>query len=484
MFEKRKLCRRGFMRLAMLSSAALGLAACAPKATPTPKPAEKKVEPTKPPEKAPAEGVQLSMQLRCGGDQTTMWVEFYEYFHDKHPNISKVDWWPMPYTGDQLQERLLAQMIAGDAPDVYGACCGISVYFIQQGQALNLQPYIDKDAEFDVNDFTAQQFNPWKLNGDIHATPYYTGIFGIFYNKDMFDEEGVAYPGDKWGEFPFEDYYDMCNAFVRREEPRRWGSSNYGLTGHWPSQVWFRGFGTHVVDPEDNTHCLLCEPAALECLEYMRELTQETHGLCLGDEMGGLGIHALFSGQRMAMKEMGSWGLKSHVKDMEGGDFTSFNWDAAPFWNGPGGITTHQTTDGQQVWFETKHPQESWLLARELCSPAFEKLSIAYEGRQPSRKSLIPDYIAVFREHWPALEDVNLEIYAEAVAKDYGAPEEYFAKNEATQNQILKPAFERVLLLGDAPVELICKHAEVATKYNRGEIELEDLQGVLDKIKV
>ena len=65
----------------------------------------------------------------------------------------------------------------------------------EEGQALNLQPFIDAEAdEVDIDDFSAQQFIPWLLNGDIHFYPYYTGTFHIYYNKDWFDREGVAYP--------------------------------------------------------------------------------------------------------------------------------------------------------------------------------------------------------------------------------------------------------------------------------------------------
>ncbi|MBM3188752.1 MAG: carbohydrate ABC transporter substrate-binding protein, partial [Chloroflexi bacterium] len=190
--------RREFLRWSALGSATLALAACAPPAAPPPAPAEKEVE--KPAEKvAPAAAkVKIRYQSRSGGGALgeTLWREFFAYFYDKNPNV-EVEWLVAP-AGD-LTENIMSQMVAGDAPDVYQLCCWDSTFFIQQGQALNLQPYIDRDAEeVNIDDFYARQFDPWKLGGDIHFMPYYTGTVAIYYNKRWFDELGVEYPPSKW----------------------------------------------------------------------------------------------------------------------------------------------------------------------------------------------------------------------------------------------------------------------------------------------
>jgi len=276
-------------------------------------------------------------------------------------------------------------MVAGDAPDVYQLCCWQSTFFVQNGQALNVQPYIDRDAEeVNIDDFYSKEFEPWTLNGDIHFMPYYTGTVVIYYNKDMFDEAGVDYPPSKWGELTFDAYRAMANKFVKREKPLRWGTSNYGHGANWLTQYWLRGFGAHMVDPDDHDVSGLCKPEALECLEDIRQMIHEEHSFAQGAEMGGVGVQQLFTNGSSAMMEIGSWAIPDTVTGaaeftaLEGEvtDWVFFPWDIAPMWKGPGGITTHQSVDGQGVWSGTPYPEESWQLSKEIASAKFEELNI------------------------------------------------------------------------------------------------------------
>lgn len=487
------LSRREFLHWSMVGSAALVLASCAPKPTPTPPPkkeeekvVEKEPEPTKAEEK-----VQLRYQSRSGsgslGEKT--FAKFFEYFYDKNPNV-EVEWLIVP-AGD-LHETIMSQMVAGEGPDVYQLCCWQSTYFIQQGQALNLQPYIDRDAEeVNIDDFYSKQFDPWLLNGDIHFMPFYTGTVIIYYNKDIFDEAGVDYPPSKWGELTFDAYRALANKFVVREKPLGWGTANYGHGANWLSQYWLRGFGTNMVNPDDPDTSLLCKPAALECLEAARQMIHEEHSFAQGAELGGVGLHQLFNNGSIAMMEVGSWGIPPAVAgnwgvETPGTEWFAFPWDMAPMWKGPGGITTHQSVDGQGVWSKTPHPEESWQLSMEIASPTFEKINFSDvgEGLQPSRKSVMPYYVDAMRKKWPILENVNMEVITEAMTLDLGGPEEMFNNDKVCKDQILKPAFDLVMLENKAPVDLICEHSKVIAKFNKGEIGIEDIGAELAKIKV
>jgi hypothetical protein len=57
-----------------------------------------------------------------------------------------------------------------------------------------------------------------------------------------------------------------------------------------------------------------------------------------------------------------------------------------------------------------------------------------------------------------------------------------FAEDLVCKQQILTPAFDLVMLLGEEPVDLIVQHGDVATRFNRGEINIEDLGAELDKL--
>jgi multiple sugar transport system substrate-binding protein len=500
----RSLTRRNFLRLSVLGSALAAVAACAPAVpaqpagqaaakpaetaaarpteTATAKPVETATEakaPTQAP-KATAEKVHIRYQMNWGADEDEMWKQLFQHFNEKHPNI-EIELSPRTCDSDDcLRENLITQMAAGTAPDVYQLCCWTSTSFVQNGQALNLQPYIDRDAtEVNMKDFSSKQFGAWTLDGNIYALPYYTGTFCIGYNKEMFDEVGVSYPPDKWGDFTFDQYQQMCQKFVKRDDPKRWGTSNDGHGANWLTQMWLRGWGIHMVNPKDNTECLLCDPKAQECLEVIRKAINDTHWFAQGAETAGQDVYTLFLGRHLAMMEFGSWALAG------GAESCTFKWAIAPMWKGPGGSTSHQSVDGDLAWSKSPHRDEAWEFTKELCSPTFETLlvKVAKYALQPSRRSVLPIYVSEMKKRYPVLEPMNLQLFADVIDKDLGEQEEMFKKDLASKTQILQPAFDQVFTENKAPVSLICKYAELVTKFNRGEVKPEDLGAEMDKIK-
>jgi ABC-type glycerol-3-phosphate transport system substrate-binding protein len=256
-------------------------------------------------------------------------------------------------------------------------------------------------------------------------------------------------------------------------------------------QIWLRGFGAHMVDPDDPDVSGLCTPEALECLETARAMIHEEHSFAYGAETAGQSLEILFNNAAIGVMEVGSWMLRplvtgSWTSDEGGDDWLDFRWDVAPYWAGPGGITTHQSVDGQSCWSAGKNPDMAWELCKFVASADFETLNQTLgEGVQPSRKSVMPIWAAERRKKWPILEQVNLEVFVEGMEKNYGAPEEMFAKNDyAAKHQILKPAFDQVTLENTAPVQLICEYSKVIGKLNKGEIGIENIGAEMEKIKL
>ncbi len=480
--SSRTLSRREFMRLSLAGGGALVLAGCAPAApsAPAAPAAPGATSAPAPAAQAPASAVHLRFQAYTA-QQTTkgnMWDEFSTYFHDLQPNID-FEWIPSP--GDNLRDAIVSQMVAGQGPDVYQLCCNDTVFFIQNGQALNLQPYIDKDAaEVNLKDYSQQQFDPWKdAQGNIYFMPYYNGTMVVYYNKDMFDEVGVPYPSNSWDTaWSVEDYRAVCKKFVKRDNPTRFGTTSYGFGTHFITDYWLRAWGAHMVDPTDPSVCAMGSDKALQSLEFIRQMIWEDHGYAHGQEMGGLGTEAVFQSGKSAMMEMGSWAL---IRTVTG---AKFNWDLAPMFKGPAGLTTHQSTDGEAIWSKGPHLQESWEFLKAIASPFFGELVAKYENRQPARISVLPKYITILRSQEELYNKLNLELFTDVIAKNIGGTEEMFTHDDATKNQIIKPAVDQVFLQNSAPVELFAKYAEVATKFNQGEIKQEDIQKNLDSIKL
>lgn len=470
--RQHQLNRREFLRLSSAMGAVTLLAACAaPGAAPGGEGAGAPAQQT----------VKLRYQSRepesAAGVQQ-LWEEFYPKFREANPTI-EVEFLPQP--GGDIRENAVAQMVAGNAPDLLEFCCQNSTYFVQAGETLNLQPFIDRDYdEINMDDYYSRQFDPWKDDqGNIHLMPRFTGTQVIFFNKDMFDEMGVPYPPQEWGAWNWEQYREIGNKFVRTEQPARYGSANYGMNANWLTQYWMRLFGGHMVDPEDNTRCGLGDPPCVEGLEWIRQIIWEDHMFAPQAQAtgSGLGPLELFLAERTAMMEMGPWNLGPVAEGAR------FKWDVAPMPDGPAGSNCHQSVDGTMIWKKTQYPEESWTLLKALTSPEYGRLYAKYATKQPSRKSVLQDFIQILRDQNPIYQEIRLEVFTDSIAKDIGGPEEMFRKDFPTKSEILSPAFDKVMMLGEAPVDYIVAHAEVATRFNRDEISVEDLGAELAKIR-
>lgn len=469
MDESRSLSRRQFLKFSAMTSTLIAMAACAPAAAPSGGDSGGG---------AAAETIMLRYQSRepeRAAGIAELWNEFYPQFRSENPNV-EVEFLPDP-GGTTRREGALSAMVAGNAPDLTEWCCADSTFFMQKGETLSLQDFIDRDAaEVDIDDYYSHQFDPWVQDGNIHLMPRFTGTQLIYFNKDMFDAKGVDYPPQEWGAWNWEDYTNMLRKFADNTvQPQLWGTSNYGLSSNWLTQYWLRGWGAHMVDPEDNTHCALDDPQAIESLEWMRSIIWDEPLFAYGADIG-MGVVELFLGQRIALMEIGPWNLGVQA------DGATFKWDVAPMPDGPAGPTTHQSVDGTMVWRGTEYPEESWKLMKWLTSPFYGRLYITYAQKQPSRKSLLPEYAQIMREANPIYEEINLDVFTDSIAQDIGGPEEMFANDFVTKSQILQPAFDQVMLLGDKPVDLIVSHSDVATRFNRGEIPIEELGAELDKL--
>lgn len=456
------------------------MAACRPAAPAVPAvekkevPAEKKEEvPAKPAEKAHIVYQNRAVEEGAVEARQKSWAEWHPVFQEKHPDI-EVEFRNSPA---QLWDKLVASFSAGNAPDIYELCCTNSYKVVEMGQALNLQPYIDRDLdELLMDDYYPDQFKPWKDDaGDIHAMPRDSGAQLIYYNVEMFEAEGVdPLPKDYTNNIDHDAYDQIGLQFVKREKPLRWATTNYGLGANWLTQYHLWAWGAHMVDPDNRDRCTLDTEEAKAALEWARAAIWDKHTFAYGAEMGGLGVDALFFGKQCAMAEMGPWNLLSWCK-------TDFKWDLAPLPDGPTGIHTgFNSVDGYEGWSGTKYPDATWELLKFLASVEHEKPYCKYTYRQPCPNSLNDWWMKTVREAEPRLEEVNMELYAKA--RQVGHPEEMFHNDGTCKIEILGPAFDKVNLLGEEPVSFIAPFCELVDRFNAGEIGIEDIGAEIKKL--
>ena len=229
--------------------------------------------------------------------------QMLETFHAAHPNI-RVFYTPDP---EDFQNRMLADLQTGTAADVFQGCCSHFPLWAQNGDLLDLRPYVEADLDQAIiDDWDPAQYKAFFTpDGQQFGLPKYHGALALYYNKELFDEYHVEYPHVNW------DYNDYHEA-MRRLTQDRDGDGHTDLWGSmfdisWDRiQVHVNGWGGHFVDPDDPARLLMCEPETLAAMEWLRARLWDDRVMATLLDVQNMTTRQAFITDRVAMVEDGS----------------------------------------------------------------------------------------------------------------------------------------------------------------------------------
>lgn len=429
---KSTLSRRDFLKLAGLISGGTLLNACVPFGeTAT---------------TGSREEVQLVYQ-----DWRTEWFplmaqQMLEQFHRQHQDI-RVFYVPDPV---DVEESLLEDMRAGVAPDVFAACCSFFPILAQEGQTLDLRPYIEADLDqATIQDWDPAQYRALqKRNGEQYGLPKYHGALALYYNKDLFDQYRVDYPDGSW------DHDDYLEAMKRLTHDRDsdgradlWGSI---VDVSWDRiQVHVNAWGGYFVDPDDPSHSRMGDPEALEAMEWLRARMWDDGVMARPLDVQNVGPQQAFTSEKVAMAEDGSWALKNILAN------SNFRVGVAPMPAGPVRRVTLATTDGFGIYQGTLHPQASWELMKYLISKEYGLAMAKANFLQPARASLVQDWVNLVRQEFPEkTQEMDIAVFADGQIQGYSVVAEIF-QNMVETIPLVYSAWDQIFLLGEQPVDLM-----------------------------
>ncbi|MGE5263454.1 MAG: ABC transporter substrate-binding protein [Acidobacteriota bacterium] len=428
------LTRREFLRLAGLTTAAAALAACG---TPVPQTATRT-------------GDKVQLVYR---DWRTDWFppmvqQMLEEFHSTHPNIRV--FYALDPDSPEFEEKSLADFQAGTAPDVFQSCCSYFPIWQQKGYALDLRRYVQADLDrATIEDWDPVQYKAFfSRDGVQYGLPKYHGALALFYNKDLFDKYHVDYPNETWSH---DDYFAAMKRLVQDQDKNGkmdlWGS--YTDLSWDRLQVHVNGWGGHFVDPDDPTHSMMGEPAALQAMEWLRARMWDDKVMATPLDVQKLGTSEAFIAEKVAMVEDGSWALKAILSEAK------FRIGVAPFPTGPARRATLATTDGFGIYAGTKHPDAAWELLKFLIGKDYGRAMARSHFLQPARASLVDEWVRFVREEYPdKAKEIDIGAFADGQLKGYSVIAETFA-NQADAQRLASPTWEKIFILGQAPVDQI-----------------------------
>jgi multiple sugar transport system substrate-binding protein len=235
-----KQTRRAFLLAGAASIGAVLLAACG-SATPTPapaaakpaaapqepsaKPADKPATAPKPAEPAPgAKQISLNWITPAGvGLERDFYTGFMQDYEKRNPNV-KIQ---VSFEGwDDYFVKLPTILAGGSIPDAMHLHGSIAQDYGLRGATKNLLDYmkadnVSKDLFFEP---LLQQMTDYKTGTRLFALPKDSAAYAFYFNKDMFDKAGVAYPKPDW---TFQDMREIARKLTRDKAGKASGETGF-----------------------------------------------------------------------------------------------------------------------------------------------------------------------------------------------------------------------------------------------------------------
>ncbi|WP_294392795.1 sugar ABC transporter substrate-binding protein [uncultured Clostridium sp.] len=356
-------------------------------------------------------------------------------FESENPGI-KVNIEVTPW--DQYWTKMEAAASGGSLPDVFWMHASQVEKYIRGNAVMDLTENIKSSSTVDMSKFPKDLVKLYEQDGKNYAIPKDYDTVGLWYNKTLFDEAGIAYPDETWT-------WDTL-----LENAKKLTNTDKGIYGLSAPLNTHEGIYNYVfqnegrIVSEDGTKSEYNTPATREALQWYLDLSLKEGVSPNQSQFAENSVITLFESGKTAMALFGSW----MTSEFASNEYTSANCDVAVLAEGKTRGTVYNGL-GNSVSAKTKNPEAAWKFVEFLGS---EKANTI----QAESGAAIPAYEGTSEAWIKSNDKFNLSAFTEML--DYATIKPYIKNNskwETTENNILKKVFS-----GDLSVDEGCKQLE------------------------
>jgi multiple sugar transport system substrate-binding protein len=317
-------------------------------------------------------------------------------------------------SSDEAATLLQTQLAGGNSPDIVGpvGVKGAAQFF---GGWLDLTAYL---ADYDTSDYDPSLVEFWNQDGVQIGLPFAVFPQVLWYNKELFDEAGLAYPPAEHGapyvdadgnekpwdidtlrELAMELTVDSSgntpnDAGFNRDNLVQWGFDN-GYA-EFRGQATMFGAGSFVA--ADQATCQFPDNWAAAAQWYHDAIWKDAFypdPVFAGSELLAGDDANTFGTGNMAMMTVHTWYQGWGPSQLTGGDNTDPNdvFDVAPMPAVDGVITAKLHGDTFGIMKQSAHPAEAFAVLEWMLSPEIAPQLAAIYGGIPARESTQEAYI-------------------------------------------------------------------------------------------
>lgn len=293
-----------------------------------------------------------------------------------NPNVT-VEYVNVP-PGEFLQ-KLTTLAAAGDMPDVFYMGDGWFGSWVSRGLLLPIQDLVPQEELDNVWPAALARYSYDGTvvgQGTLYALPKDLGPFVMVYNKDLFDQHGVAYPptdGSWTWDQALEDYKNLT------EFAADGSVISFGI-GDIPPEAVIWSNGADFLN-DDRTAVTVDDPLFTEAIQWRADLANVHHVMPNQQDLASQGAYDMWLAGKIATFVMGPWDQPTFWE-------LPFNWDIGVFPSSPRTNTPAMWTGsmGYAVSAATAHPQEAVDLIRYLSTSEVGQRQFYQLGQQvPNR---------------------------------------------------------------------------------------------------
>lgn len=331
-------------------------------------------------------------------EQEAMMKQIAEEFNKKQDHINLK---PQLNAGADYYTKLQTVLAAKNGPDIMWMNGPNFPKFQSKGFLMKLDDKIDKDS-FSMGNYPESLVKLYSRDG-VYGIPKDFDTIGLFYNKELFDKAGVAYPTDKW------TWDDLRSAAIKLTVKSGKSASQWGIAANLSTQeVVYPFLVQNGVKPmaDDRKSLKYDSPEGIEAVQFLFDLMYKDMASPDGQYLTDNDPLQLFQSGKVAMIMSGSWQAKPYYDALK----DKVDVQMLPSHQKSGNIIHGVAWIGNA---NTKHPDEVWEVLKYLGSKDVAML-------QAKTGTVIPAYNGT-QDAWVKAMPMNLKIFIDStqIAEPY-----------------------------------------------------------------
>ena len=275
----------------------------------------------------------------------------YARFNARYPNVTIVDNLTPVTSWADYADRLVAQIAAGNPPDIINLAIEGARLGVAKGLLEPLDEFLtnDPDSETYLSEIPQQLLDALSVDGVLYEIPNGWQTMVIHYNTRIFEEAGMEPPSPDW---TWDEFLEIAQALTNDDH------YGFGLTwGNFQLHPWWLTNGSYPVTP-DYSASNLNDPKFIEAVTFINDLVNTHH---VSPDPLGVNTIDQFANGSFAMVAAGRWPIPAWKE----AGFTEF--DVVP-WPRKENQNTVFGCAGWGISPQSANKDLAWELIKELVS--------------------------------------------------------------------------------------------------------------------